>query len=470
MHKIISLAALLLVFGNSRAQNANWGWGISATVVQNGSSITMSVFDPIINQTQSTSQSGVANYFNSEGIVAWVTTGSTVGAAIYDINQHQWKNTSFNSNSGNIVTNADGVVAWVSASGTVGGAVYDPYQENWQYTTFNGNSGNSFINNDGTIAWVSESGTVGGAVYDGEEHQWKYTTFNGNSGNTIQNEQGIISFVSESGTVGGAVYDPGANSWKYTTFNGNAGNSVINQNGIIAFISDSGTVGGAVYNPNSQNWAYTTFNSNSGNHNLAIVDGSIQWYSSSSFYRYGYNMSSGNWVSDHNTLHCKFYISDNAGATPFITHFSCLTIGATTASYAAGDGHTITRRKAWKQYGNPGSYQPVLTVFNSSQNSTCNGQLDVSGTGGLNELGTNGGFTVIPNPVSANSQLKIGSLENMSEIAVYNTLGMLVYSETGLNTTSTTIDCREAQLNPRVYVVKIRTSTSQFVNLKAVVE
>ncbi|MGV3632104.1 MAG: T9SS type A sorting domain-containing protein [Bacteroidota bacterium] len=470
MYKIVSFALLLFICGNAGAQNANWGWGIPANVVPNGSSITISAFDPVLSQTQSISQSGIANYFSSEGIVAWVTNGSTVGAAIYDMNLHQWVYTTFNSNSGNMVTNVDGVVAWVSDAGTVGGAVYNPDLQQWVYTTFNGNSGNDIINNDGTIAWVSDAGTVGGAVYDAGLEQWVYTTFNGNAGNSILNEQGVISFVSDAGTVGGAVYDPAAQGWKYTTFNGNSGNDVINQNGIIAFISDAGTVGGAVYNPNTQNWVYTTFNSNSGNNNLAIIDGSIQWYSSGSFYMYGYNLSSGNWESNYNTLNCKLFISDNAGNAPFITQFSCLTIGASLASYACGDGHTITRRWAWKQYGNPGSYQPVLTIFNSNQNSTCSGQVQVSGTSSLHELENNGAFSIIPNPVSAGSGWKIESVEKISEIRVYNSLGALVYSKTGSDSNSLMIEGSEAGLSPGIYVANIHTGDLRTVNLKLIVE
>ncbi len=471
MQKLISFAALLFICNSALAQNANWGWGLYVNVVPNGSTITMSVFDPVLNQTQSLTQSGLETYYVTEGIVAWVTTGSAVGAAIYDINQHQWEYTTFNSNFGNIVTNMDGVVAWVSASGTVGGAVYDPSLQNWVYTTFNGNSGNDIINNDGTIAWVSDSGTVGGAVYDAGLHQWMYTTFNGNSGNLITNEQGVIAFVSASGTVGGAIYDPGASNWKYTTFNGNSGNDVINQNGIIAFISDSGTVGGAVYNPNSQNWVYTTFNSNSNNTNPTIVDGSIQWFSGTTFYKYGFNLNSGNWESNYNTFNCKFFVSDQSGNAPHIVQFSCLTIGAVQVSYAGGDGHMITyRRSPWKQYSNPGNYQPVLTIYNNSQNSTCNGQVNVSGLGGVDELENNAAFRVYPNPLAGSDLLEIESEEAMTEIGVYNALGKRVYSEKGLHTISKTIPCKEAGLNPGIYFVQIRNASGRTGTLKVIVE
>ena len=138
-------------------------------------------------------------------------------------------------------------------------------------------------------------------------------------------------------------------------------------------------------------------------------------------------------------------------------------------SYNCGDGHTITpRRWAWKQYSNGGTFQPVLTVFNSSQNSTCDGQIQVSGSGGLSEM-ENVYVSVFPNPLSAGSALKIEAAEMITEIAVYNPLGKVVYSESGLNTMSKTVDCNE-RLSPGVYFVNIGFSEGNTASLKVVVE
>ena len=57
------------------------------------------------------SVNNVNSYIKNEGIVSWVTSSSTVGGLIYDINLGAWKQNIFSSNTGNVVQNNDGVIA-----------------------------------------------------------------------------------------------------------------------------------------------------------------------------------------------------------------------------------------------------------------------------------------------------------------------------------------------------------------------
>lgn len=105
------------------ASQPNWGWGPAITATLNGTTLNCSTIDPNTNNTVTTTISGVANYINNDGIVAYVTPAGTVGGITYDINTASFQTNTFSSNS-DTITNEDGIIAWVSAAGTVGGAVY----------------------------------------------------------------------------------------------------------------------------------------------------------------------------------------------------------------------------------------------------------------------------------------------------------------------------------------------------------
>jgi predicted membrane protein len=418
---IINLFVLLIQI--SSAQNPVWGWAPPVTTSLNGTTLNCTTYDPILNTTKYHNISNVANFINSDGVVAWVTSGSTVGGLIYDINEGSWKQTTFSSNTGNTIQNSSGVIAWVSSAGTVGGAVYDPNQKVWKYTTFSSNTGNSIINNKGVIAWVSSAGTVGGAVYDPAPQVWKYTTFSSNTGNSIINEEGVIAWVSSAGTVGGAIYDPALQVWKYTTFSSNTGNSILNSEGVIAWKSSIGTVGGAVYDPDQQVWKYTSFSSSSSNANLSISNGTVFWNSASGMQKYGYNVNSKTWSNNYNTdLYCKLFASEASGNKPLITYLWCLSIGANSYSYACGDGHTINRRWAYKQYNNPGNYNVTLSIFNSQLNNTCNKSIVVHDPLDIKEL-SNISVKIYPNPVERNKKLFVDAAVPLTQIKLKNISG-----------------------------------------------
>ena len=294
------LFALLAQAGS--AQFYNWGWGPPISVTQNGSTITCTVWDPVLDQSRTQSYSSVAEWSSVDGVVATLSSSGVVRGIVYDIDLSQFRDDNFSFVSGTSVTNADGIIAWVTGSGTVGAAIYNPATHQWLDDNFSFSSGTTLVLEDGVVAWRTGSGTIGAAAYNWNNDQWIDGSFS------------------------------------------------------------------------SENTA------------LSIIDGTVHWTNNSGAQRQGFT-GSNQWQSNANTaVRCIYYPEQVGGAgAPHIAYLWCLSIGASSYSHACGDGHTITRRWAWKRYANPGTYQPQLTVFSSTANSTCDGTLNFSGTG-LNEV------------------------------------------------------------------------------------
>jgi PKD repeat protein len=122
-------------------------------------------------------------------------------------------------------------------------------------------------------------------------------------------------------------------------------------------------------------------------------------------------------------IYCRFYNAVSSGSAPLITCFNCLSIGANSYSYNCGDGHTITRRWAWKQYNNAGNYSPQLTVFNSSNNTTCNSTVNVDV--GIEELAAMNAIILSPNPATNEFMIKSRVLgtERIENVEIYDFIG-----------------------------------------------
>ncbi len=146
-------------------------------------------------------------------------------------------------------------------------------------------------------------------------------------------------------------------------------------------------MGGAAYNWSANSWDDEQFSSSSSNTVPTITDGTVQWTNSNGPQQYGYT-SGNDWQDGANTaVRCEYYAEQVSGtANPYIAYLWCLSIGASSYSHQCGDGHTINRRWAWKNYANAGSYSPELTAFSAISNSTCNGSLSYVNTG-LEEFG-----------------------------------------------------------------------------------
>ncbi|HRF80017.1 MAG TPA: T9SS type A sorting domain-containing protein [Flavobacteriales bacterium] len=419
----LSLVALPVV-ALASAQNYNWGWGPPISVNQNGSTITCAVLDPLTDLIRTTSLTSVASWTHADGVVATVSATGTVRAVVYDIDLAAFRETQLSSSSGNTYINSDGVVAWVSGAGTVGAAVYDPWLQQWRQDQLSSNSGNQIQNRDGVVTYVSSAGTLGAAVYDPGLGQWRNTQLSSNSGNAVQNRDGIVGWVSSAGTLGAAIYDPSLGQWRSDQLSSNSGNALVLGQGVVAWKSAAGTLGAAAYNWNTDSWTSEQLSSSASNTMPTITNGTVQWTNSNGQQRYGFN-SSGQWQNNVNTaVRCEYHAEVVGSGIPRIAYLWCLSIGASTYAHACGDGHTVTRRWGWKRYANAGLYQPQLTVFSATTNSTCDATLNFVGTA-LPE-GTNNTFQVNWN----GAQLRISAAEALGVVEVFDANGRCLSATT----------------------------------------
>lgn len=422
MNRVLLLSCLSTFTATIHAQFYNWGWGPPMTVSQNGTTITCSVFDPVLNQTQTQNLNSVATWSYDDGVVATVSSGGTVTAMVYDLFLADFRDEQLSSNPGNAVINSDGVVAWVSSAGSVGGAIYNPFTHDWRDEQFSSNPGNAIQNRDGVISWVSSAGSVGAAVYDPALNDWRDEQFSSNPGNAVQNRDGIVAWVSDAGSVGAAVYDPALQQWQDEQFSSNPGNTVVIGQGVVAWRSSAGTLGGAAYNGYAHQWDDEQFSSSSSNSLPTIADGTVEWMNTNGPQRYGYT-GSQQWQNDVNTtVQCTYFPTVVGSAEGlYVAYLHCLSIGASTYSHQCGDGHVITRRWAWKAYANPGTYAPELSVFSSTSNSTCSGSVAFSSIG-FAEIAASAPFRI----ASTSSGLRISGDRYIAEVTVRDAMGRVI--------------------------------------------
>lgn len=428
--RILSLALIIPAL-SAHAQFYNWGWGPEISVTQNGSTITCTTWDPHLSMIRTYNLSSVASWSHDDGVVAAVSGGGIVTAVVYDVNASVFRTEQLTSTSGTTVINSDGVIAWVSGSGIVGAAIYNPNTQTWHDEQFSTSSGNQIQNRDGVVSWVSASGIVGAAVYDPGIGQWRDEQFSTSSGNVVQNRDGVVGWVSNNGILGAAIYDPSVGQWQDEQFTSSSGNVLVMGQGVVAWKSTNGILGGAAYNWSSNAWNDEQFSTSSSNTLPTITDGTILWSNNSGPQRYGY--TAGNqWQSGTNTaVRCEYHAEPvGSGGAPYMAYLWCLSIGASSYTHQCGDGHQITRRWAWKQYANPGSYTPQLTAFNSTTNSQCNGVLSFIGTA-VEDAVQVGELRI----KVQDGAVELMNAETLGLITIVDAKGSLVY--TGMHTANT---------------------------------
>jgi len=382
MMRSFALFAVIHIAFATHAQNYPWGWGPEIYVNQIGTTITCTAFDPVLDMTRTQSFTAVSNWIHEDGVVATVSVVGTVQGIVYDMELGNFSVGQFNSFTGTTITNSDGVIAWVSTSGTLGAAIYDPFQHQWRTQQFSSNSGNQLQNRDGVVSWVSSAGAVGAAVYDPALNVWRPEQFSSNAGNTMRNADGVVAWVSAAGAVGAALYDPSIHAWRTGLFSSNAGNAIVLGQGVVAWRSTTGSLGAAAYDLESDEWDIGQFSTASSNSMPTITGGTVQWTNSNGPQRYGYT-GAHQWQNNvYTSVQCEYYpINVSGTAQPHIEYLWCLTLGASTFSHQCGDGHTIDRRWAWKEYADDGVYLPTLNVSNTNGSSSCTGEQEPITTG-----------------------------------------------------------------------------------------
>lgn len=424
----LSLAVHTLTMG-VHAQLYDWGWAPEVSVTQNGSTITCTVWDPLLNSTRNQSYSGVATWTHDDGVVATVSNAGIAMAIVYDINIGGFRNEQLTTTSGTTVINSDGVVAWVSGGGVAGASIYHPGSQEWVSAALGSGGGNVIQNRDGVVSWTSGNGRVGAAVFDPFLEGWQDEQFTVD-GQVVEDREGVVTWVTTSGLVGAAVYDPPIHQWRAEHL-GQGDGTVVTEHGMVAWRSSAGSMNMAVYEWNGNDWNHATVGSDPSNSVPWIVDGAVRWTNSAGAQQYGYT-AAGTWQSGAATaIRCEYTAEQISAVNLHLAYLWCLSIGASSYVHACGDGHLITRRWAWKQYAEPGSYAPQLTVYNEVGSSACNGQLNFVNTAVIDPVVPN-----VSHIVAHEGAVQITTDAPLGQISIMDAQGRLVYAGTHATTTA----------------------------------
>ena len=479
--KLYSVTLLFFLFRcifQTQAQNPNWGWALPITVTQSGSNLTCSVFDPVLNQTKTTNITG-SSYVNSEGVIAVVDNGNKVTWAIYDRNLHTWKDDyNYISSSSTInLSNVNGVVGYVESGNKVSWSTYDPFTKAWveDYNYISSSSSITLKNQDGVIAYIESGNKVNWSVYDPSSHSWieDYNYISSSSSITLTNSNGIVAYVESGNKVNWSIYNPSSHSWieDYNYISSSSSVILKNQNGVVAYVESGNKVNWSIFDPSSNSWIEDYDYISGAVSNFTINDGTVNFYYQSTNYKYGFSKNTHSWQSNYNTdLYCKLFIVNATTNPNRIIYVWCLTYGANSFSYNCGDGHTITNRWAWKQYNNSGNYTPVLSIFNSNSNSTCNESINFAPTGIEDLLNDIDIISIYPNP-STNGKFEISSKKNMGNttIDLFDVTGNLVYTEKTSIFANENKQVNIGSLANGIYTCKISNSDEYFTK-KIIVE
>lgn len=408
------LLMMCLFYNSIFAQFPNWGWSPPIDVQVSGSTLNLSVVDPITQQTKTKTASGVDSYIYNNGVLAWISGGRTY-YLVYDYNLSDWREDFQQANINLQVS--EGIVAVQSATRTYA-VIYDPINQDWrsEFWTANG----ALINNDGVVAVQSDTRTYA-ATYDGVGHSWDYDFWTADG--AMLNIDGVVVVQSDTRTYY-ATYDPQTRDWDYDFWT--ADGSIACANGVVAAQSQTRTYA-AAYDPQLREWRSDFWTAVGP---LNITDGTVYFSQGGTNYKKGYDTSSNDWLDNQNTdLECRLYSSASSDDAPLITYLRQVSVGASSNSYNCGDGHQIVSRTPWKQFNNPGTFNITLTIYNNSLNSTCNSSITVTGTSvsvpGLSNLD----FELFPNPSSEKTFLKF-DVNQLSEISLelYSNSGQAIKS------------------------------------------
>jgi hypothetical protein len=142
-------------------------------------------------------------------------------------------------------------------------------------------------------------------------------------------------------------------------------------------------------------------------------------------------------------------------------------VGANSYSYNSGAGHSITRRWGFKQYDNPGTFTPELTVFNAITNRTCDATVSVGGVGVA--ATSEAAVGVFPNPLHRGEGLEIRTEKPIRKVRLMDMMGVEVFAMNSKGSDlSTTME--GVNLAAGVYVVEVVCEGGNVARKRVVVE
>jgi len=454
-----TLLALFLISSlQSIAQNANWGTGLPVTVNINGSSLDFSVFDPILNQTKTTTVSvgSSAIYKNSDGVVVAFGSYGVMEYATYDVELHTWKTGSTqisSNNSTGIILTSDGVVLGYGTQGDMDYATYDAELHTWKTGSTQISSSNSpgtIITLDGVVVGYGTQGDMDYATYDAELHTWKTGSTqisSSNSTGTILTSDGVVVGYGTQGDMDYATYDHELHAWKTGSTQISSSNStgiILTADGVVVGYGSQGDMDYAIYDFTINSWKTGSQQLGSSG-SILLSSGTITYTGSSSGIK-GYNTNTQNWGSFNTTPTCKFLPVVYSGSS--WVFMRCMSVGAGTFTYSSGDGHQISRKQGWKKYTIKNSYNASLNVSNGINNSSCDAAINLAA--GIADA-HKPEFQIFPNP--ATDKVFIDCTERkVLKMQVYSILGEHIL-ESDLTNGKNSIDI--SSLRSGIYLIRL---------------
>ncbi len=435
-----TLFAFLLIFSiHLSAQNANWGTGLPVTVTINGTSVDLSVFDPILNQTKTTGLSvgNNAMYKNIDGVVVAFGSYGDMEYATYDIDLHTWKTGSTqisSSNTAGIIFTSDGVIVGYGTQGDMDYATYDAELHTWKTGSTQISSSSSIgtiLTLDGVVVGYGTQGDMDYAIYDAELHTWKTGSTqisSSNSVGTVITSDGVVVGYGTQGDMDYATYDFELHTWKTGSTqisSSNSAGSILTADGVVVGYGTQGDMDYAIYDFNTDSWNTGSQQLGSSG-SIALSSGTITYSGTSSGIK-GYNPSTKNWGSFNTRPSCKFLPVNYLNSS--WVFMRCMSMGAGTYNYSCGDGHQISRKQGWKKYNTNNAYNADLNVSNGINNSSCSAAINITSD---IEKYRSSNIHIFPNP--ANEQLNICFDEEKEiNVCVYSHVGECVLQVELLN-------------------------------------
>jgi hypothetical protein len=418
MKKVVFLI-FAIVYSCAFSQNANWGTGLPITASINGSSVNLSVFDPILNQTKTTSLSVGNNpiFQNIDGVVAAYGSYSSMAYATYDLSLQQWKTGSQQLGSNGQVLTKNGAVVGYGSIGSMVYATYDPSIQQWRIGSQQLGSTGQIITEDGVVLGYGSIGSMVYAIYDVSLQQWRTGSQQLGSTGQILTEDGVIQGYGSIGSMVYGTYDISLQQWKTGSMQLGSNGQIATNGGVAAGFGSNGSMAYGVYDFSLQQWRTGSFSLGS-NGSFMLNAGTCNYTGSTGSGIRGYNFNTSSWGNNPTQLNCELhsYVSANW------VYVRGMSIGATSYTYNCGDGHQIYNRCGWKRYTNTGQYALTLTINNGASNSTCNETINAVNAveGDIKPI-----FSVLPNP--SNGQITVKTNQAFSgSIKVVNSLGQVV--------------------------------------------
>jgi Secretion system C-terminal sorting domain len=424
------LSFLLIASLQAIAQNANWGTGLPVSGNINVTSVDLSVFDTILNQTSTINLSvgSNPNYVNSDGVVVAYGSDGNMSYATYDVELHTWKAGSTQISSGSttgIIFNSNGAVVGYGTNGDMEYATYDVELHSWKTGSTQISSSNSpgtIVSSDGVVVGYGTQGNMEYATYDAELHTWKTGSTqisSSNSPGTIVTSDGVVVGYGTQGNMEYATYDVELQTWKTGSTqisSSNSSGTINTSDGVVVGYGTQGDMEYAIYDFNLDAWRTGSQQLGSSG-SVYLNSGTINYTGSSSAGILGYDPNTQNWGNFYTTPTCIFLpVVSSSSSWVFMR---CMSIGAGTYLYSSGDGHQISRRQGWKKYNSSNSYNANLNISNGIYSSSCNATIQI--VIGIEEYSSMD-FQIFPNP--ATDWVLIDCAERTElKMQVYNIIG-----------------------------------------------